>query len=590
MRGVTRRFLILFSVSSVMLNSIADAEKLFGVKAIKLKSLSTGFSQTCELLGAPYLVEHKVKKGDTLSFSYAVNPAYVEDEKRFKFSILASEGKSSQTPIFTETIDFPHVRSAYGWHNHEIPLDIFAGKKIKFAFTSAMLSPSGQLEAIEPAGAYWGGVRIGNFTRRRGELNVIFISLDTLRADHLGIEGYFRDTSPNIDILGRQGVYFKEAIANGPWTLPSHRSMFTSRLPSFQKEFLLREERPIERLAPEYRMLTEHLVLAGYVTQAYTAAGYVAANFGYFRGFDRYVDRQGVRGRRMADKCAAFTEGMKWLETNQHKKFFLFLHTYEIHKPYTRTYFVGDLENPTKQELMIAKYDGGIRYADRYVGMLKKKLDDLNLTNDTIIILTSDHGEELGQRTFLYHGHSTYDEMIRVPLLFHNPRLFKPRMIDTAQVQLTDLMPTILDLVGLPIPKGVQGRSLKPLLQGKKLNEESYAYSEWMMRGPERKSVRYVGPSRKMKAILSPALIEAGLHPDATFGKNKFQLHDVSGREYYDLKADPKEVKNLSGTKDPIFSELESKLSSRYPNLSTHVENETGVDPELREQLKSLGY
>ncbi|HEX3035185.1 MAG TPA: sulfatase, partial [Thermodesulfobacteriota bacterium] len=240
--------------------------------------------------------------------------------------------------------------------------------------------------------------------------NVILISIDTLRADHLSCYGYSRNTSPNIDRFAKDSVLFKNTIAQAPWTLPSHMSLFTSLYPSSHGVIL--KDR---RLDNKHLTIAEILQNAGYETVAFTDDGYLSRKFGY-QGFDDFDDTSyyfhGSGGVETIYKKA-----VNWLRDSHPKPFFLFLHTYEVHAPfdpppdydiYSDKNYKGIVEVFGKSNdyyerikpqmtlkdyhYVIDKYDGGIYYTDHFLGKLFKELKDLGLYDKSIIVITSDHG------------------------------------------------------------------------------------------------------------------------------------------------------------------------------------------------------
>ena len=309
---------------------------------------------------------------------------------------------------------------------------------------------------------------------------IILISLDTLRADHLGIHGYHRNTSPNIDAFAKEGVIFDNAVAQSPWTLPSHMSIMTSLYPLFHG---VRES--TSRLANEHVTLAELLREGGYQTAAFTDGVFVSGAFGFQQGFDIYNDQ----GRGIAQIIA---KAKKWLDTNRSKPFFLFIHCLDIHMPYNppppyNTIFhdfvyTGNL-TPDKDTLtaklevndedlrhFIALYDGGIRYTDEKIGEFLSYLRGSELASQSLIIITSDHGEEFKEHGSFLHWQLYYKPNLHVPLLIHIPGYPGNKIRIVELVQSIDLLPTILEIAGLPSHSQAQGRSLIPLIKSRKKN------------------------------------------------------------------------------------------------------------------------
>lgn len=339
---------------------------------------------------------------------------------------------------------------------------------------------------------------------RRPGYNVILISLDTLRSDHLGIYGYPKNTSPHIDQLARKSVLFKNSFSNASWTLPSHMSLMTSLYPSIHGV-----SDPSKKLSNSTRTLAEVLNGNGYLTAAFTAGYYVSKVYGFDQGFDLYKENynypietpgQGWRLKEIA-KNLSF-----WLNKNAKKKFFLFIHSFDTHEPFLEHSYLKEFEsnydghlnflnshstfiksqeykenkariqqvftinlfysrviNEKRIELsdndkkhLIALYDNEIRFVDHYIGKLLTQLENLDLMDKTIIILWSDHGEELLERGNIQHGGMLYEELIRVPLIVYLPGFRGPR-VNSNLAQSIDIAPTILDILGIGSEKNFMG-------------------------------------------------------------------------------------------------------------------------------------
>lgn len=326
------------------------------------------------------------------------------------------------------------------------------------------------------------GIVLGITSRRDAVIadcpscNVILISIDTLGAKHLGVYGYDRQTSPAIDVFfKRNGIIVKHGIAAAPWTLPSHAALFASRLPSD-----LRVETPADAIAPETVLLPEVLQRHGWYTKA-IANSFVSEKTGFNQGFDEFFAIP-----HWDNAEAVFSNAIEWLSTPKEQPFFFFIHTFEVHDPYESPAPFNELFNhsPAKpvdigqivqsntrpdgwkkeeQQAFIRAYDQEIRYTDKFVGALLDTLQKQKLLEKTIIILTSDHGEEFGEHGILgFHSYSLYDELIRVPLLFYFPGS-RPGTVDVP-VSLMDIGPTLLDILSLPASPDFQGTPLRPLL------------------------------------------------------------------------------------------------------------------------------
>jgi len=330
------------------------------------------------------------------------------------------------------------------------------------------------------------------------DCNIILISIDTLRADHLPCYGYYRNTAPNISKFAKEGILFEQVVDTGGGTLPVHISMFTSLYPSVHK-ILADNKRTLEE---ERITLTEQLKQKGYKAAAFTDGGFLNAKFGFSQGFDIYDDEGG-------NFVKIMPKVYNWLTKNKNKKFFLFIHTYDVHSGfeqlpydspegynhlYTKDYsgdFTGCLNGICASNFLVwinenlkskgkkpgdifsnlendlryirALYDGGINYVDKEIGLLFKKFKKLGIYNKSLIIITSDHGEEFLEHGLMLHWQN-YEETARVPLIIKFPSsIIKSKRIFKL-VSTIDLMPTILDIVDIPLNDQAQGLSLMPLI------------------------------------------------------------------------------------------------------------------------------
>jgi len=342
-------------------------------------------------------------------------------------------------------------------------------------------------------------------------LSVVLVSIDTLRADHLGCYGYERPTTPHIDRFATDGVLFEQCVNTGGGTLPVHMSMLTSLAPAVHGVFPGNGR----ALAEGHTTLAEALHDAGYATAAFVDGGYLSGTFGFTQGFDRYFDRnyKGVLGKIES----YFDEGglaellpraLSWMSRHHNRPFFLFLHTYDTHSAVSRlpyespppflNQFVDpgysgsfdgcredrcaselllwhnqarreamlgpkELFTPEEMEYTVALYDGAISYVDDQIGLLLAALEDFGIAQRTLVVLTSDHGEEFLEHGLLLHDQN-YEEVARVPLIVRFPdRSHAGRRVANL-VSTLDLLPTILDASGAPPLPQAMGLSLLQLV------------------------------------------------------------------------------------------------------------------------------
>ncbi len=432
--------------------------------------------------------------------------------------------------------------------------------------------------------------------------NIILIGADTLRAGHLGCYGYARDTSPNIDGLAAEGVVFKQAFSHVASTTPAFATILTSKVP--MSHGVLCNTNRGYRLEKRHTTLAERLKDRGYLTAAFTSGFSLKKSSGLDQGFDVFNDDFAVERR--ADQVNR--DVFRWLEDNRNRKFFLFVHYFDPHGkyrppspydelfPYTQKEFDIERIAPYQRydgisdpSFYISLYDGEIRYMDEHIGRLLRKLEDLGLTRDTVIVFTADHGETLDDHKWWFeHGHYVYDEQIHIPLVVWYPDAFKPAVTD-ALVTHVDIVPTILDLLGLESGPGIEGHALTGLIQGEpwpktRMYAESHHGWPGIRDGDELeglKSKHFALRCGRWKLIRIPKA--TGIHFEL------YQIHD-----------DPGELNNLIGRHPEVERRLKAELMDfidQYQRTDYYIErvgHPTEKRPTLSEDqieaLRSLGY
>ena len=401
-------------------------------------------------------------------------------------------------------------------------------------------------------------------TPAKPALNVVLITIDTLRADHVGCYGYKQIKTPNIDGLAADGVRFDHAFAVVPVTLPSHSTMLTGTYPmlSGMHDF------SGNKLSPQQTTLAAVLKQAGYATGAVIGSAVLDSRFGLNQGFDFYYDH--FEFSRLEESNLDEMErpgnvvadiALDWLGKNSQKNFFLWMHLYDPHYPYRPP-------EPYSHEYAEHPYDGEIAFADEQVGRLLRFLKDNGLYRNTLIVLSGDHGESLGEHGEKTHGFFVYNASMHVPLIIRLPENTAARTVRDL-VSLVDLMPTVLAALGLEIPSQVQGRSLLPELRGDNAVRSRDLYSETFL-------PRLHFNWSELRATESA----------------KYHFIDAPRPELYDLTKDPGEVHNLFAEKKAVGEEMRAKLTALIREYSAGKEmaEKTGLDPALMERLKSLGY
>lgn len=441
-----------------------------------------------------------------------------------------------------------------------------------------------------------------HFCRPRAYLNTVLISIDTLRPDHLGCYGYSRETSPNIDRLAREGALFENAFSSTTWTLPAHMALLTS-LPGLVHGVLNESFLLDERRITLAEVLKEH----GYSTYGIFTGPFLLPRWGFAQGFDDYLDAtlydKSLDGPEMLNASerdrttpGAIKNVESLLDQNRKRPFFLFLHLFDAHPdfipppPYDTMFdpnYKGNIRGvdimnnpevnkdmePEDLEHLRALYDGEICFVDEEgIGGLIRILKGRGILEKTLIVITSDHGEEFFEHGVFGHRQNLYDTTLRIPLIFWCPGRVSAGMVIKEQVRIIDIMPTILDLVGISqSPEGV-GRSLIPLLNGKEADREE----------------------RPIFAVLK----DYKRYQEALRTEEYKVIRDYMKEErlFIDLIRDPEEVRPFMDPSLPEFQEAMNRFFSMRLNLTSFSKtlpwsNITApeLDPKLIERLKSLG-
>jgi arylsulfatase A-like enzyme len=413
---------------------------------------------------------------------------------------------------------------------------------------------------------------------------VVLVSIDTLRADHLGLYGYERGTSPHLDRLALESTIFDEAMSTSPWTLPAHASLLTGLYPS--RHGLTSHERYLES---SLATLPQLFSKAGYRTAAVVNSHNLAPEFGLDRGFEQYRYVEEKVDRR--DPSTEITDQAKeWVRQAGKNPLFLFLHYYDVHSdyvslpefegPFLRPY-QGTADGSTAQLAafregkallssadapnLVDRYDAGIRQMDEEIGGFLDFLRKESLWESTLLVLTSDHGEEFFEHGGVLHGQTQYQEVLRVPLLIMGPGVPAGRRVANP-VSLIDVVPTLAAQAGLAAPGKLDGADLSPLWTGKGL-EDRFLFSEADHNNVEHditRSVRY----------------------------RSFKLHfNRLSREYrlYDLSRDPSETEDIAARDEDTFATLTGRLEGFLAAEKIEAPVRALSEEEI-EKLRSLGY
>jgi len=409
--------------------------------------------------------------------------------------------------------------------------------------------------ALATAGAAWFGWTYAHRTTAVGG-PIILISVDTLRADRLPLYGYKNVATPVIDALATDGLTFDQAWAHSPQTMPSHASIFTGLLPF---EHGVRDNMGF-MLKPGTPTMASRLRDRGFATAGFVSAYVLRGETGVGQGFDTYDDKlppaspEVQIGDVQRDGSETVSAALKWLSSQSSPRFFLFLHLYEPHTPYT----------PPDRFRQFKPYDGEIAYADELIGRLLAALKARRLYDSALIVFLSDHGEGLGDHGEMEHGVFLYRETIKVPLVIKLPGNRQAGRRVEATVQHIDLAPTILDLVRAPHDSKTRGRSLVPAFGGAALPEQG-VYSEALY------SRYHFGWSELY------ALTDA-----------RYRFIRAPRDELYDIVHDPTERRNIAAERDSTRGAMRQGLDRIMAGAT--IESPAQVTAEDRERLKALGY
>jgi len=509
------------------------------------------------------------------SVKFAIDCLRKNQQNRLYETDFAADARPLRDQLIVERVDLGHL----------------AGKRVTLVFSTAQETP----EKVVPA--FWINPVIIQPAPQNPK--IILISLDTLRADHLGCCGYGRNTSPNLDALAKDGVVLTHTYAQSSWTLPSHVSLLYS-LNSASHQVYYADQK-IDTSLPS---LAEFLKNNGYQTYAMTSGGYVSRIFGFDDGFNWYdepLDKsKDPLGQFEAETLCEYTS--EWLKKNKDEQFFLFLHTYQPHGPYYcpspwNEQFLEDDAQWHKMDLtqfwasrgkdyafhsaeianIVSLYDGEIRYTDeKLIKPLINLLKAMNIYDETLICVTSDHGEEFYEHKGWLHGRTLYDESIRVPLIMKFPRSqFKETRIKT-KCRLIDIMPTILDIASIEYdPHLIEGKSLMPMILGKEKDHRSFISDLAHQDVPAPCPALIASNRNDLKAIIT-----------------KSKKEGIQNIEVYDLQKDPGEQSDTVQDHGKAIRDFVKMIDAYYRDkrkISRNIKS-IQMDKKQKEKLRALGY
>ena len=385
----------------------------------------------------------------------------------------------------------------------------------------------------------------------------VLVTIDTLRADRVGCYGAEHATTPHLDALAARGVRFENAISPAPLTLPSHATLLTALDPP---EHGVRSNGRF-RLQDDVPTLAERMQARGFATAAFVSAFVLDRRFGLARGFDHYDDRVGVQhpeegvASRAADQTV--DAALAWL-ADAPERFLLWLHLYDPHSPYAPP-------EPHQTRQLGRPYEGEIAFADEQLGRLLAAIDARFPAGGTVVIVTSDHGESLGEHGEATHAFSIYDATQRVPLLMAGPGLPSGAVVTAGLARLADVAPTVLELAGAAGLASPTGKSLLPLVRGEPEAEPRIAWVETLA-----------------------TQLDFGWSPLLGVRTLEHKYVRAPRPELYALASDPGELQNLASEQPELARELDALVEER--GAARNASPNLAMDPEVIERLRALGY
>lgn len=544
--------------------------------------------------------EMRVPAGGALLASFGIKDEAAQpgsDGVTFRISVRTNDERAE---IFSQHLDPANASGDVGWHDIRIPLIRFEGQTIRLEFETL----TGPEDRAENTGsydqAYWGEPRVvafGGDARRNERPNLLVVSFDTLRADFLTSYGGREDTSPATAGLARRGARFERSIAAAPWTLPSHFALFTGLDPD--RTLLLFDRKPC-RIAGSVETLAEMLDAQGYHTGAITGGGFVAPKLGFGQGFHSFESS----GRRFEDNLPQIE---KWIDAYADETFFLFLHNFNVHRDYTPppefldrfvanvppgcegvSFSSEDRRTLRRAECMSEAggldylrgvYAAEVAYADSLLGEVISSLEARGALSNTIVVVTSDHGEELYEHLSFDHVRTVYEEVLRVPLIIAGPGVAEGVTVEGLSSHV-DLVPTLSDLLGFDISGEIDGMSHIEAIDGS---------------GPASTSRELAFSATALDTSLDTFAEERAGFIAAVAGRDRKLIRYGEGEnatsEFFVLSDDPVEQAPRASGRDASDAELEAALDRWTNELPARAYCiPADADAQLLQQLKALGY
>lgn len=491
----------------------------------------------------------------------------------------------ASTVVFS---DLFRRRATNVWRDHEADLSPWAGRDVELVLKSTWRTEG---DIRQPVLVSWGNPVIADENAAADEPLLVLISVDCLRADHVGAYGYERATTPAIDALARDGTVFENAFATASWTLPTHMSMLTGLVPS------LHGATKWEKLASSVAFLPETLAEAGYRTSGVVSWVYLSQTFGFERGYHAYRVLDDPEAPDIVD--AAITE----LRRGRGQPQFLFVHLYDPHWPYLppserietfgeRPRDISTLlkktggktapDDDTEIDEIIRLYDAEIAFADEELGRLFDAMRTSDVYDDALIVVTSDHGEAFWDHGHWQHTLTLFDELTHVPLIIKWPQGANAGRVDDLVSQV-DLFPTLAEAAGVAFPESERGVMARRSLAAASASPRTLL-SEVTWRSPDGTFMKVSLRDRNLKYI---ATLSGPVGDDLA-------VSEVTMEELYDLAADPEERHNLlpgdASRASRYRAELRAFLDDAKAARSLRAGEAVELDDRTLEKLESLGY
>lgn len=551
-----------------------------------------------------------VPEGAQMDFAVALQKEWrISRDAQAQFRIRAVTQHGNEI-LFDEIVRRHDPIEPPQWREYSLDLAKYTGDEVQFVFETEALCDDPLAFPLWGAPLLYGPENDLPHPRP----SIILVALDTLRADHLGCYGYSRNTSPNIDRFAEESILFEQAIAAAPWTTPSFASLFTGKHPAKHKAGVFSHGYILDE---RFTTLAEHASRHGLLTAAFTEGVAVRGPMGFARGFDIYSDGETPESHRSGTAEETFRKAAAWLEDYGHLPFFLFVHTYEPHAPYdvpapwidkfTDPEYEGPVQGCPEGAVTVEdkqhirdRYDGCIAYTDHWVGWFMEQIDRLNLSENTVVVILSDHGEEFWEHGDFGHVSQIYDEVLHVPLIMRIPGdSYTPQRVER-QIALTDVFATLLELLDISVSGNFDSQSLLPLVRADAGSDYSRDYVvselchadfskmdgsgrplEFMLRSIRWPNLKYIIGDKNW------VFEHAGESDRAP----------VLEEELYDLRNDPGEMDDLADSKRDEIRNARKTLSEFLRSQGVHDDRSPPSDEMIDtlsesdiQALQALGY